>query len=212
MTILSMFVAASAAAGMPSGELDAAFQILCKGSPIGSHVVDVVETAEGARVETRIDIRVKFGPLPLYRYKHRSTEFWRDGALVSVEGKTNDNGRRTEMKAWRDGERLMVEGDAFTGMAPVDAVISSYWNRAALSSAAVILSTQDGDLIDVDSRQLGLSRSPSGEEAEHLRIAGTLALDLWYSGDAWTGANFVIDGEELTYVPMRGGKVFAAAD
>ena len=62
-------------------DLDASFAILRKGSPIGYHVVDVERTEDGYVAHTRIEMRVKFGPIPLYRYRHEAREEWAGGEI-----------------------------------------------------------------------------------------------------------------------------------
>ncbi|MEQ1928935.1 MAG: DUF6134 family protein [Parvularculaceae bacterium] len=210
---LAMVAAAAATAGPAVGEpRNAAFDILRKGEPIGSHVVTVEDAGERTVVDTRIEMRVKFGPLPLYRYNHRAREVWFGGVLESIDSRTNDNGRKSSLAARRDGDLIEIDGTAFRGAAPLTVVPSSYWNRELLG-APVLLNTQNGELIDVETMSLGVTRTPDGAAAEQFRIVGTLALDLWYDGPLWVASTFTIDGEELTYRPATpGGYVEASLD
>ncbi len=190
--LAALFGAASAA------DLDAAFDIMRKGERIGYHVVQARETPAGLAVETRIELKVKFGPLPLYRYRHVALEVWRDGELQSISSKTNDNGERAFLEARRENGVLIVDGAAYNGPAPIDAMPASYWNRAVVS-ARTVLNTQNGEIITVETSRLGETAAPFGGAGEQYRVVGTVALDVWYDGENWVGFDCVVDGEELTY-------------
>lgn len=181
-----------------ASSLDAAFEILRKGDPIGFHAVNVEETPDGARVETRIRMKVKFGPVTLFRYEHDARELWRDGALQSLTSRTDNNGRKMELEVNREGDVLVVEGQDYQGEAPADAIPSSYWNKAIVDTR-FLLNTQTGAVIPVTKESLGATRAPNGAEADHYRLTGSVALDLWYDDRRWVGADFVVRGERLRY-------------
>lgn len=194
LAVLALAPSAAAAAS-----LDAAFDILRKGDPIGFHAVNVEETADGAaRVETRIEMKVKFGPIPVFTYEHLSTETWRDGLLQTIESRTDNNGREETLNVRREGDGLIVNGTRYQGPGPGDAIPSSYWNKAIVSTKT-LLDTQNGRLIDVKTENLGVTPSPAGDEAEQHKLSGTVDLNLWYDGARWVGADFVVRGQALTY-------------
>lgn len=188
------------AAAPGAGKEEVVFQIMRNGAPIGFHRVTVEESAGETVVETRIRMKVKFGPVPLYRYMHDAREVWQGGALVSLESVTNDNGDDMSMKAWREDGALVIEGQAFAGLAPQGAAPSSYWSPPR-SGLETLINTQNGELIPVETVSLGRTQAPDGRLAEHVRMTGTVELNLWYDGDEWVGSSFVIDGEKLDYVP-----------
>lgn len=182
-----------------AADLDAAFDIIRKGDRIGFHAVDVETTPDGAvRVETRIEMQVKFGPIPVFTYDHVATEIWRDGKLESVESRTDNNGKNETLVATREGDALVVNGTRYSGPAPGDAIPSSYWNKAIVSTRT-LLDTQNGRLIDVTVANLGQTPTPTGDTAEQHRVTGSVDLNLWYDGPRWVGADFVVRGQELTY-------------
>lgn len=192
---LGVLLASSASAS----EFDAAFDIIRKGDRIGYHAVDIEEMADGAiRVETRIAMQVKLGPIPVFNYEHLATEIWRDGKLQSVESTTDNNGKDESLRALREGDTLNIDGTRYKGPAPGDAVPSSYWNKAIIK-ATTLLDTQNGRLIDVTIANLGETPSPTGDLAEQHRLTGSVDLNLWYEGPRWVGADFVVRGQQLTY-------------
>jgi hypothetical protein len=182
-----------------AAELDAAFDIIRKGERIGFHAVKVADTDDGGvRVDTRIEMQVKFGPIPVFRYEHVATEFWRDGRLQSIDSTTDNNGKPERLRVRRDGDSLIIDGTRYQGEGPGDAAPSSYWNKAIVRTKT-LLDTQNGRLIDVETENLGLTSAPGGSRAEQHRLSGTVDLNLWYDGERWVGADFVVRGQALTY-------------
>lgn len=177
---------------------DAQFLIKRSGKVIGFHNVDVTQTETGAIAETTIRMRVKFGPIRLFRFDHKAVEEWRDGVLYSLSSETNNNGDDDYVRLTRSENGFEIEGSGFSGTAPASAMPSSYWNRSLVETDRLI-STQTGEIIEVTVDDFGRTMAPHNRAAEQYRITGTLALDLWYDGPQWVGSQFTIDGEELVY-------------
>jgi hypothetical protein len=186
------------AAPVSASELDSAFDIMRKGERIGFHAVDVEKTGDGHKVETRIEMKVAFGPITLFHYSHDALEVWKGGALQSLTSRTDNNGRKMELSVERSGDRLLVEGQDYQGEAPLSAIPSSYWNKDIVNTKH-LLNTQTGALIEVTTKALGETRAPSGAIAEQHLINGSVALNLWYDNLRWVGADFVVRGEALAY-------------
>ncbi|MEZ5919979.1 MAG: DUF6134 family protein [Parvularculaceae bacterium] len=198
----TIFLTALSTAGPASAsELSAAFNIVRKGDMIGYHAVEVTEEGGITRTETRIRMRVKFGPVVVFRYDLASIEHWRDGALQSIESSTDRNGRKMNLTVQRTANAFVVNGSSYQGEAPLNAIPGSYWNKEIVD-APVLLNTQNGSLVPVKGADLGQSKTPAGEDAEHYRLSGSVDLDLWYEGQKWVGAEFTIKGEDLAYQEM----------
>lgn len=194
-----------------AGDLDAKFLIKREDKVIGFHKVDVTETDEGVVVDTEIEMRVKLGFIPLFKYDHEAREVWRDGQVVSIESKTNYNGDKSSVLARREGDTLLIDGTEYKGPAPENAVPSSYWAKSLVDADALI-NTQTGEIIEVDVERVGETPAPHNQEAEHFRVKGTVDLDIWYDGPQWVGSQFVIDGEELIYELVASEREYAALD
>ncbi len=194
-----------------ASDLDVEFLIKREGKVIGYHRVDVRQEGGVTAVRTEIKIKVKFGPIALYRYSHQNNEVWRNGALLNMASQTNDNGAESWMRANRVGGLLMIDGSGFQGAAPDDAAPSSYWNKTVVSADRII-NTQTGEIIDIETSSYGQTTTPQGRLAEHYRVEGTLVLDVWYDDDRWVASNFVIDGEELEYELVEPQRKYAGVD
>ena len=213
MRIVALLSVLFAVATMPvsASELDAKFLIKHEGKVIGFHHVRGRETALGLVVDTDVEMRVKFGPIPLYKYDHESREVWRNGEIISIESATNDNGTKTSVFAHRKGDTLLIDGTLYSGPAPVDAVPPSYWDRSLINSRSVI-NTQTGEILDVGVEHIGPSAAPDNQAAEQYRISGTIEVDVWYDGSRWVGSHLFVDGEELVYELVDEDRQFAALE
>ncbi len=181
-----------------------AFRILRNGSEIGRHVVTFRQDGDTLRVDVAVDIVVKFGPIPVYRYVHRASEFWRDGVLIAADGKTNDDGKARSMTARLGPEGLVVEGTlGGRYVAPPGTLVANHWNRDELNGP--MINPQGGKLL----RPL-VTRGPeepvalaSGGKlpARRFGLSGDVTLDLWYDrSDTWAATRFIPeDGSEVLY-------------
>lgn len=213
MRIVALLSVLFAVATMPASasELDAKFLIKHEGKVIGYHQVRGTETALGLVVDTEVEMRVRFGPIPLYKYDHEAREVWRNGEVISIESKTNDNGTKTSVFAHRKGDTLLINGTLYSGPAPVDAVPPSYWDKSLINASSVI-NTQTGEILDVGVEHIGQSAAPDNQAAEQYRITGTINVDVWYDGSRWVGSHLFVDGEELIYELVEGERQFAALE
>ena len=170
----------------------AEFVVLRSGTPIGTHRVEVETVGDDIKVHVTIALDVAFGPIPLYKYRHDSQEIWRDGRLVRLDSRTDDDGEILALSVRSVPEGLRVEGSQGVFTAPPDTVPTSYWN-SALASNRPLLDSQIGRLLQVVRVPLGAGR---------WRLEGELNLDIAYSPQGrWTGLSFRHKGADFVYVP-----------
>lgn len=180
------------------------FDVLRDGSPIGTHRVTLEYDGTQTRATIEIDMAVRLAFVTVYRYTHRSTELWRDGRLVSLDARTDDNGTRTQVGARATEAGLAIEGSGGAYVAPAETVPTSYWNREKAMRGR-LLDTQSGKLVDVTATPV----AGSGDITRY-RLAGDLEADLVYGpGGDWTGLSFVARGGRIDYV--RRGMAASAA-
>lgn len=180
-----------------------AFRIMRKGDAIGSHIVTFARAGDAFTVSIAIDILVKLGPIPVYRYKHRATEQWQGDRFMAITSQTNNDGSPQFMKAERGPDGLVVEGSKTKRyIAPSQTFATTYWNEAMLQKQ--VINSEDGRLFRVDPTQIPEDLVPlaSGStlRARHFRLSGDLPLDLWYDGGGqWAHLVFTKDGTPITY-------------
>lgn len=180
------------------------FNVLRKGNPFGSHSVTFEEGPDGALVaRTDVSLRAGLGPLTVFRYTLSASETWRGGELVRVDGRVNDDGKRANVSARRQNGVLAVEGTKFSGKAPEEAVPASHWNYAQTRTGR-LLSTEDGEILDVDVRRKGRETIRAGGrmiEANRYLMASDIDVDLWYDdAGRWVKLAFEARGQQIEYV------------
>ena len=193
-----------AAAGAEIRRYD--FEVRRDGSPIGSHVVVVEKQAQETLVRVALDLAVTFGPITLYRYKHRSTERWLDGRLAAVDAETDDDGTKLWLRARAEGGRIVVDGPDGRQEGPAGTIPSSYWNPG-LRTADAWIETHWGVLAPVKvTREAPVAvRLPGGVEVRAIphRITSEKAevTPLYTEEGQWVGLTFDLWGARFDYVP-----------
>lgn len=185
----------------PGGTLS--FRVLRKGSSIGTHALTFSPTTGGLVVKIAVDLVVKLGPVPLYRYTHRATETWRGDVVVSIDAETDDNGKRLRVSGERKGEGLAIQSTTSGSyQAPANALPATHWNRRMLDGP--FINTQTGELTRATVTPRGQERieTASGPvTARRYALSGPVSLETWYDdGPAWVGLRFTADdGTPITY-------------
>lgn len=182
------------------------FDVERDGDVVGQHVVTFTRTAQGVKVDARADINVSVLFIPAYRFKFQSHELWRDGALLSMDASTNDDGDYVAVKAQRDDGGLHVKSTVGEYAAPT-LLPMSHWN-AALLKGGVILNTMTGELIDIKVQDVGFDTVTTRNgslRARHYIYSGDLTGDIWYDSEGrWVRLRFQAhDGSTIDYVCRR---------
>lgn len=171
------------------------FDILRKGNKIGEHRITFQPDATGLTVKVDIDIKVKLGPIPVYRYTHSNTERWENGRLVSIETVTNDNGDNYRVSGRAKGDNFVVSGIEGELTLPGSIIPTSYW-QAETVSQSVLLDTQRGVAIDVTTQPKGSDAPNTGTK---YAMTGDLELQIWYDGQELEKLAFETDGVLIEY-------------
>lgn len=191
-------------AWQPSDGDQISFTVLRKGKDFGTHVVSFdVEDDGSFTATTNVELKAGLGPITVFRYELSSTETWKDGQLVGLEGQTNDDGDDKYVSAKLEGDVLKVAGSAYEGDAPLGIIPSSHWNiQEAFSSS--ILSTESGELLETEVTKIGTENVDVGGEtvsATHYRLVSDLTVDLWYDDqNRWVKLGFEARGQQIDYV------------
>ena len=153
------------------------------------------------------ELEVSLAFITVFSYRHSNREVWRDGRLVSIDTKTDDDGQVYWMRGRATEEGLAVEGSSGRFLAPADVIPTSYWNPVTVQKTR-LLDTQHGRLIQVEIAPAGLeSVALSGQpvDARRYSMTGDLTLDLWYTADGeWAKTSFQARGAEVVYARQGG--------
>lgn len=195
-------MAARAALPIPAGNR-LGFDILRKGSKLGTHVLTFQPTGDGATVTVAVDLAYKIGPITLYHYSHHAIERWQGDVVVSLETRTDDNGDKYQVTGRRDASGLVVQGiKSGRYVAPPNALPASHWNRRELDGPWI--NTQDGRIMRPKVASLGIDSIPTvggSTRARHFRLSGDVDMDMFYDDRlGWAGLSFVKGGAPIQYL------------
>jgi len=189
------------------GRRQIAFDIRREGASIGRHEVRFRQSGDDLEVDIEIDIVVNFAFIPVFRYRHRNHEVWRQGRLVALDSETDDDGRTHAVSARQRAAGLWVSGSEGQFLAPPDVLPTSYWNPETVKRTR-LLDSQHGRMLDVRPDLLGEEPLADGP-ASRYRLSGDLSLDLWYAKGEWVKIAFQARGAEVSYArrdaPLDGG-------
>jgi len=179
-----------------------AFDILLRGSPVGSHTIDFSQAGDDLQVDVAIEIDVRFAFVTLYRYRHSNREIWRDGRLVSLKTETDDDGTAHQVTAAASEAGLTIDTGKSRVLAPVDCIPTSYWHPDTVDRTE-LLDTQHGELINVMTKSVGEEavRTDAGTKVgNRFVMTGDLQLDIWYSPNGeLLGLAFDTSGGRIDY-------------
>ena len=161
------------------------FRAYLDDSAIGVHRFSLRQSGTESELisEARFDVKLLF--FTAYRYVHRANERWRGNCLVSMDSKTDDDGKRYSVSS---------------AQIPNDGCVMSfaYWNPEILRQSR-LLNAQTGEMEKVSVTELGDDRIPvrgTAVRAKRYRISGPRnPIDLWYSpAGEWLELDAVLDG------------------
>ena len=185
----AIFLAAALLAAAPAQAEDAprdlAFDVFRKGELIGSH--EIAFERSGAKLEVDVNIRleVKLLFVTVYRYEHRNREVWREGRLLSIDTRTNDNGDELFVKGALGPQGFDVDSSAGAYVAPADVISTSWW-RFDTVSRNKLLNSQRGELMAVEVKPAGeeaVETAAGAVAARRYVVDGDAKLELWYDRD-----------------------------
>lgn len=189
------------AAAPANGRL--AFAVFRGQDKVGEHVMRFNRGGSGLTVSTEVEMRVKLGPIPVFRYAHTATERWLDDSFVSLTTRTETNGKVEQVKAEASRAGVAIEGPAGRLTAPASAVPLTHWNAAALSGP--LFNPQLGKIMKVRTARVGRERVELADggsiPATRWTIRGEAEIDNWYdAAGAWAGLRGKLeDGSTMIY-------------
>ena len=181
------------------------FQVLLDGSPIGSHTFQFEAVDNGYHLTSTAEYQVKIFFVPVYRYQHRSEEFWQNGCLEQISSQTNDNGKDYRVVGQQLGDSFMARINDQEQAYQASCVGSfAYWQPELLDRAR-LLNSQTGNLDEVSFADAGMSSLPweGAKAAESILLkTGQGDVTVWHSEGRWLGLRSILEnGRELVYKP-----------
>ncbi|WP_333586743.1 DUF6134 family protein [Phenylobacterium sp.] len=199
---LALALPSIAGAAAPGGGR-LSFSVLRNGTKVGEHAMRFSRAGGLTTVTTEVEMRVRIGPVPVFRYTHSAEEAWREGVFQRLTTTTNSNGKIERVVAQRGDDGVAIEGPAGRVRAAQTAAPLTHWNREALNRP--LFNPQLG-------KPLALRVSRAGREtialdggeqitAERWSLRGDAEIDNWYdSAGVWSGLRGKLeDGSTMVY-------------
>ena len=177
-----------------------AYAISRKGKRLGFQTIDF-ETLDNGDLQVDVHIEIDFALIiPLFTYTHQNREVWRDGQLLSLNARTDNNGDDEKVSLKLDGDKFIGEGTKFVDDLEAGLMSTSYFNPNFIRQEAVI-SSQDGRRLKIGVEEIGretLTLQTGRVEATRFRLTGKLRIDIWYTDDGqWVKTTFTRGGNTL---------------
>ena len=149
------------------------FDIMRKGSKIGTDVFDVTRQGDTTKVAITTHILVKIAFINAYRYDHTETETWRGKQLVAFASTTDDNGKPHEISAAPAGNAMALTFDPANG------------KRMTVAAR------------DLGQETVAMNGVP--RQLDHVRLSGSFPRDLWFDEDGLVKMSLLgSDNSEVT--------------
>jgi hypothetical protein len=162
------------------------FSVWRNGVRVGEHQMSFAREGALIRVTTDVDMAVKLGPVPVFRYSHEAREQWSDGAFQSLETSSSSNGKRQKVIARRQAGGVTIE--TLNGQSTVSAQAAplTHWNSEALRRP--MFNPQSGKLLKITASRAGRSTLPDGSSTgARWALRGDAEIENWYDdAGVWT--------------------------
>lgn len=182
LAVVAMPARPSVAAQAVPQTLD--FDIAHDGDVVGHHRVTFHQDGDKLVVHSELKIEVEVLFLTVYRYQQTRDEVWRDGKLVALTSKADDDGTRRDIKgaAGPDGGIKVTSGtDSWT--LPVESVPASFWNVSMVTATGPLVDSLSGKIVQERVIKLGQETVRAGGRdivATHYRLEAQRPRDVWY--------------------------------
>ena len=164
------------------------FSITVDGKPSGFAQYTISRQADGSfNVSTQAAVRTQVF-LGKYEFTAQTTEMWKEGRLVTLNAKTNDNGKKIEVRASTMGSSLRVQvNNQADRPAPPDVWTNSFWKLADTkyhNKEIPVLEEDTGKLFTGRLLYIGtesLTVANQKQDCYHFRLTGGASpVDLWF--------------------------------
>lgn len=180
------------------------FDVKRNGTRVGTQTVTFGRTPDqSVKVGVALELAIKFLGITVYRYDYRSDAIWRDGLLIRLKSKQNDDGKINEVRVVSSEDGLRVEGPNGVVVASADLFPTNHWNPGVIGSKQVI-NTLNGSLAEVTITNEGRETITAQEKAisaTKFVYRGDVNPTVWYDDSGrWVKFKFVAeDGSEIVY-------------
>jgi hypothetical protein len=158
------------------------FTVLRNGSPIGYHRVTLNPEGDRLEVEATTELKLKWGPITIFRFDHERREVWEGRQLLGLASKTNDNGKHYEIAIKPDGEGYIRTVNGRIDKFDDSTKVLSLRDKSTLKNGNFISPVED-KIFSIDFEYVGKDYLWIGDEeadVDYYKITGEIERQLWY--------------------------------
>jgi hypothetical protein len=180
-----------------------AFVVYRNGVAVGRHLMTFSGPADSPRVTTEVEMTIKLGPVPVFRYRHHAEERWLSGQFADLDTRTDANGRKRRVSARRTEAGVMIDTGGAKVAAPANAAPLTHWNNQVLGGP--LFNPQEGKLLRINARLGGVEtiKAAGGATIRATRwsLRGDAEIENWYDASgAWAALRGKLpDGSMMEY-------------
>jgi len=120
------------------------FDVFREAEKVGRHKVAFSTTsARDLSVTAQLELKVTFLSIPVYKFRYQSLALWRDGRLMDLVAKVNDDGETATVRALAKGRILSVSGPKGDLEWNETLYPTNHWNAGILSQKNVLNTLSD---------------------------------------------------------------------
>jgi len=179
------------------------YSIFRDGDRIGTQTITVKNSSETVEVNVETEIALKIAFITLYRFEHRRTETWIGDRLVSIDGRTNDDGKELAIDIAANGHGLTRTVNGRTDDFGPESDIVLFWDRDRAVSGRPRIGIMLDEVYDVSiapAEPQTIHIDGQTFDAEFYRMTGDLDHDLWYAPDGrLLRMSFRYQGSDIEY-------------
>ncbi|MBI3409548.1 MAG: hypothetical protein HY040_14505 [Planctomycetes bacterium] len=163
------------------------FSILVDGKEAGQSTMTITVKDDGTTEMTaaaKVHIRkVIFN----YSFSIDSMEVWKDGKLIGMQNRSEEDGKKTEVVALKEGNQLKLRVNGKERLVNPESWVSSYWKLADQkfhNQKAPLIDSDTGKDMTGELKHIATEQITINGEAQkcyHFRITGIdVPIDLWF--------------------------------
>ena len=186
------------------------FEIYRNGKKIGFHKLHFKKIDKKIIVNTKIEMVVKLGFIPIFKYFYDGEETWIENNFVKATSFTRKNSRKFQFTAIKHGSKIQIESRGKKFFVDGDNLITSYWNQNWINKK-MLIDSQHGKkrFIDVKKKEVENVLTISGNViAQKYNVFGRqnkpngkkISYDIWYDENKrWIKSKFFIKNSNIEY-------------
>lgn len=179
--LLLTFFSFATSQAQASGQ-DLNFDVMRNGEKIGIHRILFNQNGTDLNVNIQTDVEVKIMFVPVYKFHHRSIENWKNGQLVGLHSKTDDDGTYHQLSLARQNNILSGSSDGKDIAVKQNLLPASLWHPEVIKSLS-LFNTLEGHEMKIEVDHIGkevITTDKGPQSADYYKLSGELERELWF--------------------------------